>query len=83
MAFLDFIRERNASQQQTVAPTPQQETPSIRSVESLPDKVKSQAVEAARPAAELMDKATTQRPASAQPSVPHGQGRGRSLGMER
>jgi len=83
MAFLDFIRDRNSSRQQSVAPTPQQETPAIRSVENLPDNVKSQAVEAARPAAELMDKATTPRPASASPLAPQDHGRGRSLGMPR
>jgi hypothetical protein len=83
MAFLDFIRNRNASQQQSVAPKAQQETPAIRSVENLPDNVKSQAIEAARPAAELMDKATTPRPTSASPRAPQDHGRGRSLGMER
>jgi hypothetical protein len=54
MAFLDFIKNRNASPQQAVAQTPQPETPAQRSVESLPAHVKAQAVEAARPAAELM-----------------------------
>jgi len=82
MAFLDWIKERNAPQQQPVAQTQQPEAPS-RSVESLPDHVKAQAVEAARPAAELMEKATTPRSAPAQPQVPHDRGRGRSLGMER
>ena len=49
MAFLDSITNRNASVQQSVAPKAQPETPAIRSVESLPDSVKSQAVEAALP----------------------------------
>ena len=82
MAFLDFINNRNASQQQSVAQTPQPETAS-RSVESLPAHVKAEAVEAARPAAELMDQATTPKNAPAQPQVPHEMSRGRSRGMER
>jgi hypothetical protein len=82
MAFLDFINNRNASQQQSVAQTPQPETAS-RSVESLPAHVKAEAVEAARPAAELMDQATTPKNAPAQPQVPQEMNRGRSRGMER
>jgi len=83
MGLLDFIRNRNASQQQSVAQAPQPEAPATRSVESLPAQVKAQAVEAARPAAELMQQATTPRTAPVQPSVPHDVGRGRSLGMQR
>ena len=82
MAFLDFIRNRNAAPQQPVAPPPQPEVQTTRSIESLPDNVKAQAVEAARPAARLMDEVTT--PRSTPPTQsPQGQGRGRSLGMER
>ena len=95
MALLDFIKDRNASQQQSasqeqsaskqqsVAREQQQESPAQRSVESLPDHVKAQAVEAARPAAELMDKATTPRSGQPTPSVQDTPSRGRGLGMER
>jgi hypothetical protein len=83
MAFLDWIKERNAPQQQPVAQTQQPEAPA-RSVESLPAHVKAQAVDAARPAAELMEKATTPKNAPVQPQpTPNNLGRGRSLGMER
>jgi hypothetical protein len=81
MAFLDWIKSRNATPQQPVAQTPQPEP--ARTVESLPDHVKAEAVEAARPAARLMEEATTPRNAPVQPAVPHERGRGRSLGMER
>lgn len=83
MAFLDFISNRNASPQQSVAQTPQPAAPSLR---SLPANVKSQAVEAARPAAQLMEQATTPRTAPTQPQAPQAPqspARGRSLGMER
>ena len=93
MALLDFIKDRNASQQQSASQQPsasqsqQQESPAQRSVASLPDHVKAQAVEAARPAAELMDKATTPRTSESQPTVQNTpdntQTRGRSLSMER
>jgi hypothetical protein len=85
MAFLDFIKDRNAGPQQSVAQTQQQESPAQRSVASLPDNVKAEAVEAARPAAELMDKASTPRTSQSQPQVQDtpNASRGRSLGMER
>lgn len=83
MAFLDFINNRNTPQSPTVAQTPQPEVPVSRSVESLPSSVKAQAVEAARPAAELMDKATMAKEVSSQPAPSHTPSRGRSLGMER
>ena len=83
MAFLDFIKNRNTPQQPTVAQTPQPEAPVSRSVETLPSHVKAQAVEAARPAAELMNQATTPKNAPAQPQAPHEMNRGRSRGMER
>jgi hypothetical protein len=70
MAFLDFIKEH---QQQSQNPN----------VDKLPDNVKAQAVEAARPAAELMEKATTPRTAPSQPSMADAPSRGRSLGQER
>lgn len=85
MALLDFMKDRNASQQQSVAQNQQQEAPSQRSVESLPGNVKAEAVEAARPAAELMDKATTPRTGESQPSMQNtpSPSRGRGLSMER
>ena len=88
MALLDFIKNRDAAPQQSAASTQQQEAPQ-RSVQSLPDNVKAEAVEAARPAADIMNRATTPRTgeSQAQPSVQNTpdntQGRGRSLGMER
>jgi hypothetical protein len=81
MGLLDFIRNRNAAPQQSVAPAPQPQAPAP-SVDRLPEQVKAQAVEAARPAAELMEKATTPRPTSAL-SVPQDHAPGRSLGMGR
>jgi len=91
MAFLDFIKNRGAapeqSQQPSVAQTQQQEAPAGRSVESLPGNAKAEAVEAARPAAELMDKATTPRTGESQPAMQNtpdnSPARGRSLSMER
>jgi hypothetical protein len=83
MAFLDFINNRNTSQQPSVAQTPPPEVSVSRSVESLPASVKAQAVEAACPAAELMDKATMAKDVNSRPSPPHTPARGRSLGMER
>jgi hypothetical protein len=85
MAFLDFMKDRNASQQPSVAQTQQQEAPAQRSVESLPGNVKAEAVEAARPAAELMDKATTPRTGESQPTMQNtpSPARGRGLSMER
>jgi hypothetical protein len=80
MAFLDFIKNRNASPQQPVAQTPQSPVPSVQ---SLPDNVKAQAVETARPAAKLMEQATTPRTDPPAPKTPNDRGRSRSLGMER
>jgi hypothetical protein len=50
MAFLDFVKE-HTSQNQAQTPT----------VDKLSENVKSQAVDAARPAAQLMDAATAHR----------------------
>ena len=91
MAFLDFLKNRDAAPQQSASQTQtqQQQEPAQRSVQSLPDNVKTEAVEAARPAAEIMNRATTPRTgeSQAQPSMQNTpdntQGRGRSLGMER
>lgn len=89
MALLDFINNRNAGQQQSAAQTQQQQEAPQRSVQSLPDNVKAQAVEAARPAADLMSKATTPRTgeSQSQPSMQNtpqnSPAQGRSLGMER
>lgn len=83
MAFLDFIRNRNAAvERPTHIDRPEIQVP--RTVESLPDHVKAQAVEAARPAAELMDRATTPKNDSMKPQpTPVSPAKGRSLGMER
>jgi len=68
MGFLDFIKEH------------QQQTPNV---DKLPDSVKAQAVEAARPAAEVMERATQPSSAPAQPQPTAAPSRGRALGMER
>ena len=89
MAFLDFMKNRDAAPQQPASQTQpqQQQEPAQRSVASLPDNVKAEAVEAARPAAELMNRATTPRTGESQPSMQNTPqntpGQGRSLGMER
>jgi hypothetical protein len=83
MAFLDFITNRNASQQQPVAQKAQPETPVARSIESLPDSVKSAAVEAARPAADIAGTGAKPQDAPVQPQATPTPGRGRALGMER
>jgi hypothetical protein len=83
MAFLDFIKNHNASQQPPVTQSPQ---PAVPSIESLQANVKALAVEAARPAAELMDRATQHRDTSSAPAQltpPNSASSGRSLGMER
>jgi len=67
MAFLDFIKNHNAF-------------PTVPSVDSLPPQVKAQAVEAARPAARLMEQATTPTAAPAPSSTPNAPSRGLSLG---
>jgi hypothetical protein len=86
MALLDFIKNRNTSPQQPVAQTTQTQTPPTPTVQNLPAEVKAQAVEAARPAAELMDKATQHQNTSSAPSQvtpSSAPSRGRGLGMER
>jgi hypothetical protein len=83
MAFLDFIINRNAAPTERPTHIDRPEIQVPKAVENLPDHVKAQAVEAARPAAQLMDQATTPKTISAQPEVPHTRERGRSLGMER
>lgn len=89
MALLDFINNRNAGQQQSVAQSQQQQEAPQRSVQSLPDNVKAEAVEAARPAADLMNRATTPRagesqaPPSMQNTPQNSPAQERSLGMER
>lgn len=83
MALLDFIRNRSAAPQQSVAQTPQPQAPAQPSVASLPAQVKAKAVEAARPAAALMEKATTPATASIQTAPTNTPARGRALGMER
>ena len=68
MAYLDWIKEHQAP---------------ARSVESLPDNVKAQAVEAARPAAQTMDKGSQPKDAPVQPQSTPPPSRGRAPGVER
>lgn len=70
MAYLDWIKNH-----QSAAPA--------QSVQNLPDNVKAQAVEAARPAAQTMDKGAQAKDAPVQPQSTPPPSRGRSLGMER
>lgn len=60
MAFLDFIKERSVQRQPANenTPTVKHEAPKV---ENLPAEVKAQAVEAAHPAAKLMERATQHR----------------------
>ena len=67
MAFLDFIKNHTAS-------------PATPSVEGLSAPVKAQAVEAARPAAQLMEQATTPRATPAQSPPSNSPSRGLSPG---
>jgi hypothetical protein len=66
MALLDFVKDRPSKQTPAVA-NQQQEKPETAKVEHLPASVKAQAVEAAHPAAQLMDKATQHRGESPAP----------------
>jgi hypothetical protein len=83
MPFLDFIKNRNAPAQQAVAPTPQAQTPAAKSIESLPDHVKSAAVEAARPTVETAGSGAAPKDAPVQPQATPRASRGRSLQWER
>jgi hypothetical protein len=60
MAFLDFIKERPVQRLPADENTPAVK-PESPKVENLPAEVKAQAVEAAYPAAKLMDRATQHR----------------------
>jgi hypothetical protein len=71
VAFLDFIQEHKSAQQ----PSP--------AIQKLPDDVKAQAVETARPAAEIMGKGAQPQDAPVQPQPAPTPARGRSLGWER
>jgi hypothetical protein len=57
MALIDFVKNRQASQSQPVTEKPQELKPETPKVENLSAHVKAQAVEAAHPAAKLMDRA--------------------------
>jgi hypothetical protein len=74
MALLDFIKNRQAPQQQAVAENAQTAKPETPKVENLSAEVKAQAVEAAHPAAKLMDRAT-QAPEIRDASSGRGDGR--------
>jgi hypothetical protein len=58
MAFLDFLKNRNSEQPTAVNAKAQEQSQPNKRVEDLPAHVKAQAVEAAHPAAKLMDSAT-------------------------
>ena len=64
MALLDFVKDHSSQQQS--------QTPNI---DKLPDNVKAQAVDAARPAAQLMDRATGHQQESPNLQASHGDGR--------
>lgn len=64
MALLDFVKD-HSSQQQSQTPN----------VDKLPDNVKAQAVDAARPAAQLMDRATGHAPQTPAMQSGHGDSR--------
>ncbi len=80
MAFLDFIKNRNAVPQQPIAPAQQAQIQSTPSVESLPDKVKAMAVEAARPVAEAASNGAVPKNAPVQPQGTPNPRRGLVLG---
>ena len=61
MAFLDFLKNRNTNEQTFVAPKAQGQSEPVKRIEDLPAHVKAQAVEAAHPAAQLMERATQHR----------------------
>lgn len=84
MAFLDWLQSNNTSPaQQPVAQTPQPVAPAQAPVASLPDNIKAAAVDAARPAAEIMGKGAQPSDAPVNPSPSATPNRGRSLGWER
>lgn len=74
MALLDFVRNRSA-EQSTVTAKPQAQERSAPSVADLPDNIKAQAVEAAHPAAKLMERATQHRHPSIEEQSGHGDSR--------
>jgi hypothetical protein len=81
MGILSFIDKHFSGGQQPVAPAPQPSTPTV---DGLSASLKMQAVEAARPAAALIENASAPSSAPVQSqSVPNVVARGRSLGMER
>ena len=81
--FLDFIKNRNAPAQAPAAQTPQPTAEVSRSVESLPANVKSQAVEAAKPVADIAGSGAVPKDVPVQPQSAATPARGRSLGWER
>lgn len=76
MAFLDFLKSKNTNEQTLVAPKAQEQSQPTKRVEDLPAHVKAQAVEAAHPAAKLMDQATRHRTPDIDASTDHGGSRG-------
>ena len=61
MAFLDFIKNRQAAQQESTPQAAQEPNVEAPRIDGLSSATKSQAVEAARPTADLMQKATQHR----------------------
>ena len=74
MGLLDYIRNRS-TQEPAVAAKPQAQEREAPSVANVPDNVKAQAVEAAHPAAKLMDAATQHRTYNMEGQSSHGDSR--------
>jgi hypothetical protein len=70
MAFLDFMKNRQPAQSPVAAKA--QEQSHAPKVENLPAHVKAEAVEAAHPAAKLMDRVTQHRTHNADAPMDHG-----------
>jgi len=75
MALLDWIKNGQAPQEPSVGQNRQPEKPAPPPVEKLPAHVKAQAVEAAHPAAKLMERATQHRAEVATDHAGHSDGK--------
>jgi hypothetical protein len=75
MAFLDFLKKQNTNEQAPVAAKAQEQSQPAKRVEDLPAHVKAQAVEAAHPAAKLMERATSHRSHGMEGQSSHGDSR--------
>jgi hypothetical protein len=75
MAFLDFLNKKT-TEQSPVAPKAQEQSQQpAKRIEDLPAHVKAQAVEAAHPAAKLMERATQHRSHGREGETGHGDSR--------